>query len=41
MQSGVIDFRLHDVRRTVSQRIAEEFGEEPNAAAGGSRWPPE
>jgi len=22
-----VDFRLHDVRRTVSQRIAEEFGE--------------
>jgi hypothetical protein len=26
-RSGVADFRLHDVRRTVSQRIAEEFGE--------------
>jgi len=26
-RSGVVDFRLHDVRRTVSQRIAEEFGE--------------
>ncbi len=26
-RSGVKDFRLHDVRRTVSQRIAEEFGE--------------
>ncbi len=26
-QSDVVDFRLHDVRRTVSQRIAEEFGE--------------
>jgi integrase len=26
-RSGVTDFRLHDVRRTVSQRIAEEFGE--------------
>jgi hypothetical protein len=25
--AGVLDFRLHDVRRTVSQRIAEEFGE--------------
>ena len=27
VRSGVKDFRLHDVRRTVSQRIAEEFGE--------------
>ncbi len=26
-RSGVKDFRLHDVRRTVSQRIAEESGE--------------
>jgi integrase len=26
-RSGVKDFQLHDVRRTVSQRIAEEFGE--------------
>jgi integrase len=26
-RSGVVDFRLHDVRRTVSQRVAEEFGE--------------
>ncbi len=26
-RSGVKDFRLHDVRRTVSQRIADEFGE--------------
>ena len=26
-RSGVADFRLHDIRRTVSQRIAEEFGE--------------
>ena len=26
-RSGVVDFRLHDIRRTVSQRIAEEFGE--------------
>jgi hypothetical protein len=26
-QSSVVDFRLHDVRRTVSQRIAEEFGQ--------------
>jgi hypothetical protein len=26
-RSGVTDFRLHDVRRTVSQRIADEFGE--------------
>ena len=26
-RSGVKDFRLHDVRRTISQRIAEEFGE--------------
>jgi integrase len=26
-RSGVPDFRLNDVRRTVSQRIAEEFGE--------------
>ncbi len=26
-RSGVEDFRLHDVRRTVSQRIADEFGE--------------
>jgi integrase len=25
--SGVKDVRLHDVRRTVSQRVAEEFGE--------------
>jgi hypothetical protein len=25
--SGVVDFRRHDVLRTVSQRIAEEFGE--------------
>jgi integrase len=29
-QSSVLDFRLHDVRRTVSQRIAEEFGEGMN-----------
>jgi integrase len=27
VRSSVKDFRLHDVRRTVSQRIAEEFGE--------------
>ena len=26
-RSGVADFRRHDLRRTVSQRIAEEFGE--------------
>lgn len=26
-RSGVADFRLHDVRRTVSQRTADEFGE--------------
>ena len=26
-RSGVVAFRLHDVRRTVSQRITEEFGE--------------
>jgi integrase len=26
-RSGVKEFRLHDVRRTVSQRVAEEFGE--------------
>jgi integrase len=26
-RSGVVDLRVHDVRRTVSQRIADEFGE--------------
>jgi len=32
-RSGGADFRLHDVRRTVSQRVAEEFGEGMSAAA--------
>jgi hypothetical protein len=26
-RSGVADLRLHDVRRTASPRIADEFGE--------------
>jgi integrase len=40
-RSGVKDFRLHDVRRTVSQRIAEEFGEgmtTASSATRGSAW---